>query len=144
MSVPSCQNEWTGERIIDPSTIRSDLKIEGMEGIGNYAVRLGWNDGHSSGLYTWETCAGSPGNARQREGSGAQRNLLPVLPTAGSPRIEETPSRIALIVSRIGRRGSRTGPRGCRGKDDRTLADRPQLTVAIPTCNGARGTWPKP
>jgi len=21
----------------------------------NYAIRLGWNDGHSSGLYTWET-----------------------------------------------------------------------------------------
>jgi DUF971 family protein len=51
----SCKDEWTGERILDPSTIRSDLKLEGMEMIGNYAVRLGWNDGHSSGLYTWET-----------------------------------------------------------------------------------------
>ena len=51
----SCQNEWTGERLLDPSTIRPDLKIEGMEPIGNYAVRLSWNDGHSSGLYTWET-----------------------------------------------------------------------------------------
>ncbi|WP_406696074.1 DUF971 domain-containing protein [Singulisphaera sp. Ch08] len=51
----SCRNEWTGERILDPSTIRPDLKLEGMEPIGNYAIRLGWNDGHSSGLYTWET-----------------------------------------------------------------------------------------
>lgn len=51
----SCRNEWTGERILDPSTIRTDLKLEGMEPIGNYAIRLGWNDGHSSGLYTWET-----------------------------------------------------------------------------------------
>ena len=51
----SCRNEWTGERILDPSTIRADLKLEGMEPIGNYALRLGWNDGHSSGLYTWET-----------------------------------------------------------------------------------------
>ncbi len=51
----SCQNEWTGERMLDPSTIRPDLKLEGMEAIGNYAVRIGWNDGHSSGLYTWET-----------------------------------------------------------------------------------------
>ncbi len=51
----SCRNEWTGQRILDPSTIRADLRLEGMEGIGNYAVRLGWNDGHSSGLYTWET-----------------------------------------------------------------------------------------
>lgn len=51
----SCRNEWTGERIMDPATIRPDLKLEGMEPVGNYAVRLGWNDGHSSGLYTWET-----------------------------------------------------------------------------------------
>ena len=51
----ACRNEWTGERILDPSSIRPDLSLVGMEGIGNYAVRLGWNDGHSSGLYTWET-----------------------------------------------------------------------------------------
>ena len=50
----SCRDEWTGKRILDPETIRPDLKIEGMEPIGNYAVRIGWNDGHSSGLYTWE------------------------------------------------------------------------------------------
>jgi DUF971 family protein len=53
----SCRNEWTGERILDPSTIRTDLKLEGMEPTGNYAVRLAWNDGHSSGLYTWEALA---------------------------------------------------------------------------------------
>ena len=26
-----------------------------MENIGTYAVQLAWNDGHSSGLFTWET-----------------------------------------------------------------------------------------
>jgi DUF971 family protein len=51
----SCRNEWTGERVLDTDSIRPDLKLEGMEAVGNYAVRLGWNDGHSSGLYTWET-----------------------------------------------------------------------------------------
>lgn len=68
----SCRNEWTGERILDPATLRPDLRLEGMEGIGNYAVRLGWNDGHSSGLYTWETlqrltreCPSSGTNERQ-------------------------------------------------------------------------------
>ena len=50
----SCRDEWTGERILDPSKIRPDLALEGMEGVGAYAVRFGWNDGHSSGLYTWE------------------------------------------------------------------------------------------
>ena len=51
----SCRNEWTGERILDPASIRPDLKLEGMETVGNYAVRFGWNDSHSSGLYTWES-----------------------------------------------------------------------------------------
>jgi DUF971 family protein len=50
----SCRDEWTGERLLDPATIRPDLKLEGMEPVGNYAVRLAWNDGHGSGLYTWD------------------------------------------------------------------------------------------
>ena len=50
----SCQDEWTGRRILDPATIRPDLKLEGMEPIGGYAVRFVWNDGHGSGLYTWD------------------------------------------------------------------------------------------
>jgi DUF971 family protein len=50
----SCRDEWTGERILDPKSIRPDLALEGMEPVGAYAVRFGWNDGHSSGLYTWE------------------------------------------------------------------------------------------
>jgi len=31
------------------------LKLTGMENIGTYAVQFAWNDGHSSGIYTWET-----------------------------------------------------------------------------------------
>jgi DUF971 family protein len=50
----SCRNEWTGERIIEPEKIREDLKLDAMEPVGNYAVRFAWNDGHSSGLFTWE------------------------------------------------------------------------------------------
>jgi len=50
-----CRNEWTGERMLDPNSIRPDLKLEGMENIGTYAIQLAWNDGHSSGLFTWET-----------------------------------------------------------------------------------------
>jgi DUF971 family protein len=50
----SCRDEWTGKRILDASTIRTDLRLDAMEPIGNYAVRLGWNDGHGSGLYSWD------------------------------------------------------------------------------------------
>jgi DUF971 family protein len=50
----SCRDEWTGERVLDPASIRPDLKLVAMENIGTYAVQLAWNDGHSSGLFTWE------------------------------------------------------------------------------------------
>jgi DUF971 family protein len=50
----SCRDEWTGARILKEESIRSDIKLEAMQPVGNYAVQLGWNDGHSSGLYTWE------------------------------------------------------------------------------------------
>ncbi len=48
-----CQNEWTGERILDPSTIRVDIRIEGMDPVGSYAVRFRWNDGHNTGIYSY-------------------------------------------------------------------------------------------
>ena len=51
----SCRDEWTGQRILDPASIRPDLIVDSMEPVGSYAVRIGWSDGHSSGLYTWET-----------------------------------------------------------------------------------------
>jgi DUF971 family protein len=51
----TCRNEWTGEKMLDPNSIRSDLKLVGMENIGTYAIQLAWNDGHSSGIFTWES-----------------------------------------------------------------------------------------
>jgi DUF971 family protein len=50
-----CRNEWTGERMLDPGSIRPDLKVETLQPVGTYAIQLGWNDGHSSGLFSWET-----------------------------------------------------------------------------------------
>lgn len=32
---------------------KQDVLIEGIEPVGNYAVRLVFDDGHNSGLYTW-------------------------------------------------------------------------------------------
>ena len=60
----TCRNEWTGERMLDPKSIRPDLKLIGMENIGTYAVQFAWSDGHSSGIFTWETlrALGEPGH----------------------------------------------------------------------------------
>jgi DUF971 family protein len=30
------------------------LKIEAVEPVGNYAIRLTWSDGHSTGIYSYE------------------------------------------------------------------------------------------
>ena len=51
----TCRNEWTGERVLDTASIPADLKLTGMENIGTYAVQFAWSDGHSSGIFTWET-----------------------------------------------------------------------------------------
>ena len=39
-----------------PKTIvkgKESVKIAGLEPVGNYAVRIGFDDGHDSGLYSW-------------------------------------------------------------------------------------------
>src|SRR3978361_1377 len=39
-----------------PKTIlrgKDAVKISGLEPVGNYAVRIGFDDGHDSGLYSW-------------------------------------------------------------------------------------------
>jgi DUF971 family protein len=30
------------------------LKIDEVETVGNYAIRLNWSDGHRSGIYSYE------------------------------------------------------------------------------------------
>jgi DUF971 family protein len=35
-------------------TGKQDVKIAALEPVGNYAVRIGFDDGHDSGLYSWD------------------------------------------------------------------------------------------
>lgn len=53
-SCAQCVNEWTGEQLLDPTTVSEEILIQKMDLVGSYAVRIEWSDGHSSGLYTWE------------------------------------------------------------------------------------------
>ncbi len=32
---------------------KQDVKIAGLEPVGNYALRIGFDDGHDSGLFSW-------------------------------------------------------------------------------------------
>jgi DUF971 family protein len=54
----SCIDENTGERILDPTTIPHDIAPSEMSFTGNYALKITWSDGHSTGLYTWDLLAG--------------------------------------------------------------------------------------
>lgn len=49
-----CVDEMTGQRILDPATIPDDIVPSHLEFTGNYALKVTWPDGHSTGLYTWD------------------------------------------------------------------------------------------
>lgn len=53
----SCVDENTGVRILDPATIPDDIVPTNMGFTGNYALKITWSDGHSTGLYTWDLLA---------------------------------------------------------------------------------------
>ncbi len=50
----ACVDENTGVRILDPRTVPDDIAVTDMQLVGNYALRIHWSDGHSTGLYTWD------------------------------------------------------------------------------------------
>jgi DUF971 family protein len=52
-----CVDELTGIRIINIAAIPDDIAPAAIELCGNYALRIDWNDGHSTGLYTWQRLA---------------------------------------------------------------------------------------
>ena len=63
--MPVCHLPQRVDRRADarPRIDQPDLKLVGMENIGTYAVQFSWSDGHSSGIFTWETlrALGEPG-----------------------------------------------------------------------------------
>ncbi len=50
----ACVEEYTGEQLLDPSTIPSDIQAKSITPLGNYAVSIAWSDGHGSGIFTWD------------------------------------------------------------------------------------------
>jgi DUF971 family protein len=50
-----CVEEFTGKKLLDPAAIPDDIRPERIEPVGNYAIQIHWSDGHSTGIYTWQT-----------------------------------------------------------------------------------------
>ena len=49
-----CVEEWSGKRVVGEAQVKADVKPQGMNEIGRYAVQIQWSDGHSTGIYSWE------------------------------------------------------------------------------------------
>ena len=56
-----CIEEFTGRKLLDPATIPDDIHPTLISPVGNYAIQITWSDGHSIGLYTWQTLRDASG-----------------------------------------------------------------------------------
>ena len=48
-----CVDEYTGEKLLNRDDIRKDIKPTEIIPLGNYALKIVWNDGHNSGIYPY-------------------------------------------------------------------------------------------
>jgi DUF971 family protein len=51
---PSAEVQGHGGTQPPPVTGKEDVKIFRLEPVGNYAVRIVFDDGHDTGLYSWD------------------------------------------------------------------------------------------
>ncbi|MBP5351557.1 MAG: DUF971 domain-containing protein [Fibrobacterales bacterium] len=49
-----CVDEWDGHALLDPASVPADVWPERATGVGRYAVRLLWSDGHGTGIYGYD------------------------------------------------------------------------------------------
>ena len=49
-----CVEEMSGRALLDPKSVRPDVTPRRITSVGNYAIQFIWNDGHSTGIYSFE------------------------------------------------------------------------------------------
>ena len=48
-----CMEEMSGRALLDPKSVRPDVAPRTITSVGNYAITFVWNDGHSTGIYSF-------------------------------------------------------------------------------------------
>ena len=48
-----CVEEMSGRTLLDPTTVLADVSPRQIRSIGNYAIAFDWNDGHDSGIHSF-------------------------------------------------------------------------------------------
>ncbi|MGE0710094.1 MAG: DUF971 domain-containing protein [Planctomycetota bacterium] len=67
-----CVDELSGAPLLDPNTVPAGVGVSGCEEVGLYGLRIAWDDGHSTGIYTWRrlrALAGAPQAGGPQEGT---------------------------------------------------------------------------
>ncbi|MFY9779005.1 MAG: P-loop NTPase [Candidatus Baltobacteraceae bacterium] len=49
-----CVEEMSGRPLLDPKSVRQDVAPRTIRSVGNYAIAIDWNDGHNTGIYSFE------------------------------------------------------------------------------------------
>ncbi len=49
-----CVDEMSGQKLLRDNRVPKDVHVAKLEPMGNYAIRIDWSDGHSTGIYTFE------------------------------------------------------------------------------------------
>ena len=65
----ACVEDMSGRPLLDPKSVRPDVTPCTITSVGNYAITIDWNDGHSTGIYSFEhlRAFGERGAARVME-----------------------------------------------------------------------------
>jgi len=50
----SCINEWTGEKILDHTSISPYLTFKNISIVGRYALSFSFSDGHDTGIFSFK------------------------------------------------------------------------------------------
>lgn len=50
----SCRDEWTGKPLLKPESVSDDIQATRIESVGRYAIHIGFTDGHTTGIYSYD------------------------------------------------------------------------------------------
>jgi len=59
----ACVSETTGARLLDPDNVAAGISVTGVELTGNYGIAVSFDDGHGTGIYSWEYLIGAISDA---------------------------------------------------------------------------------
>lgn len=49
----SCIEEMSGKPLLDPASVPENVRAQRIELVGQYAIQIGWTDGHDTGIYSF-------------------------------------------------------------------------------------------